>query len=75
MTGDLTGVDLDGRPAGPWRSCRRPATRWRSRTDAVERVVDATGVEVSADQPVGDAPVLVTGSLGGDLADRLVGGS
>ena len=30
---------------------------------AVESVVDATGAEVPADQPVGEAPVLVTGSL------------
>ena len=74
MTGDLTGVTwtVAGRTLAIVQATGDPVALPQ---DAVERVVDATGAEVPADQPVGDAPVLVTGSLGGDLADGLVGGN
>jgi hypothetical protein len=73
VTGDLSGVT--------WTIGRRDwAILWSTGEPAplpdgvVDGVVDATGAEVPADQPVCEAPVLVSGSLGDDLAGRLVNG-
>ena len=78
MSGDLTGVALDAPTDGTMAIVLGDRRAGRRCPDgAVESVVDATGAEVPADQPVGEAPVLVTGSLAAwrDLADRLVDGS
>jgi hypothetical protein len=72
VSGDLTGVTwtVDGQSwAIVWSSDGEPAAL---PAGAVERVVDAAGAPVPTDQPVGEAPVLVTGSVGDDLAHRLV---
>ena len=62
VDGELTGVSwtADGTSYAIVRATGDPVTL----PGGVQRVVDATGAEVPADQPVGEAPVLVTGPLG-----------
>jgi hypothetical protein len=72
LTGDLSGVawsGANGDGAIVWATGEPTALPGGS----AERVLDAAGGEVDVDQRVGDAPVLVLGSAGQDLAGALAG--
>ena len=72
LTGDLAGVawsGSNGDGAIVWSTGEPTALPEGS----VQRVLDAAGAEVDVDQEVGDAPVLVLGSAGQDLAGALAG--